>query len=402
MPVTFSVATHPANAVNIGPHYQDGLTGEEVLARACRERHTKVSEVLQFALAGSEGSGRDFTSKNPNLIPSHNGFVHTVIEAYNKHHALVIRPDDLLRASFVVHEGKKGLLIVAEGTRHSLDFGAMARQMVGLIDKNVADPTLRAWALPTFTTTTETDTTVSAVLLMATLKAYFSYGFAGIRCGIPRVTLLGEKNDWVDILGRLEKLKEYGVETITWYHLLRPVIARFVAVFDAPDSEENREFWGKVAHYQRGGSRPSYYSGWINAFNVFSKEGSGSGTSSIRCAIFSVLLRYKFHTDSQSATTQTAPDAMHAANFWRTHARYASKDLVLDDTPYHRIESSDVPPGYAEVDVTLDDNGEMFECVMVAGTIGTQVSSSGDRALSKSGESDTVSPAAGWWMFVKK
>ncbi|KAJ6582684.1 hypothetical protein DFH09DRAFT_1360469 [Mycena vulgaris] len=326
----------------------DNFCPVQVLARACGEQYEKAPGVLQFALAGSEGS----YAKNPNLIPSHNGFVDTVIKAYNEHHALVIRPDDVWLAvlsqfNFFVNANAE-LLRASFGTRHSLDLGAMARQMVGLIDKNVADPTLRAWALPTFTIPTETDTTVSAVLLMATLKAYFSYGFAGILCGIPRVTLLGEERYWVDVLGRLEKLKEYGVETIAWYHLLRPVIARIVAAFDAPDSEENREFWGK------------------------------------------------------SATTQTAPDAMHAVTFWRTHAMYAPKDLVLDDTPYHRIECSEVASGYAEVDVTLDDNGEMFECVMVAGTIGTQVSSSGDRALSESGEGDTVSPAAGWWMFMKK
>jgi hypothetical protein len=180
---------------------------------------------------------------------------------------------ELLRANFVAHEGKKELVIVAEGTRYSLDFGAMSRQMVDLIEKNVVDPTLREWAMPNFTTTTVNDTTVSAVLLMATLKAYFSYGFCGICCGIPRVTLQGEKSDWVNILERLEKLKEYGVETIAWYHLLRPVIARFVTAFDTPDSKDNVDFWQKIAHYHAGGSGPSYYSGWVNAFNVFSEKG---------------------------------------------------------------------------------------------------------------------------------
>ncbi|KAJ6582655.1 hypothetical protein DFH09DRAFT_1439505 [Mycena vulgaris] len=181
MPFTFSAAMPPANAMNIGPLYQDGLTGEQVLARTCGEQYEKASEVLQFALSGSEGSDRDFTT-------------------------------------------------------------------------------------------------------------------ASSTC------------------------------------------------------EENREFWGKVAHYQRGGSGPSYYSGRINVFNVFSKEGEWLG-----------------HKLDTSATTQTAPDAMYAATFWRTHA-------------------FDVPPSYAEVDVMLDDNDKMFECVMVAGTIGTQVSSSGDHALSENGE----------------
>ncbi|KAJ7443106.1 hypothetical protein FB451DRAFT_95138 [Mycena latifolia] len=413
MPVTFSVASHPANVVRIGYLADNGLTGEQILARACRAQHKEVDKVLQFAVAGSNGSGRDFETTHPNLLPQHNGFVHTVITAYNEHHALVIRPDDvwlailcqfnffvnanaeLLRASFVAHEGKQELLIVAEGTRNDLDFGAMARQMADLVDKNVTDPALRAWALPAFSTTTATDTTAAAVLLMATLKEYFSYGFGGICCGIPRVTLDGEQSDWEDILGRLEKLKEYGVETVAWYHLLRPVIARFVAAFDAPESPENVDFWGKVAHYQRGGSGPSYYSGWINAFNVFSKKG--------------VWLGHSLDTTIPSAT---APESLSAEAFWATYGtrsvaparrpRAAPLELVLDGAPFHRLNTNSVPPGYAEVDVALDDNGTKFACAMIAGSVGMRVTSSGDAALSADGRDDTVRPVAAWWIYTKK
>jgi hypothetical protein len=77
-------------------------------------------------------------------------------------------------------------------------------------------------------------------------------------------------------------------------------------------------------------------------------------------------------------------------------------DLVFDGTPYHRLDSDRVPPGYAEVDVKLDDNGEKFDCVMIAGTVGTHVTSSNDLALSPTGKDDVVSPVAGWWIFIKK
>ncbi|KAJ7758375.1 hypothetical protein B0H16DRAFT_1885359 [Mycena metata] len=77
-----------------------------------------------------------------------------------------------------------------------MDFGSMARQMVGLLQKFIVDPTLRAWVLPKFSTTTVMDTTVGAIM-MSTLKAYFEYTFAEIEYGIPRVTLDGTKVDWV-------------------------------------------------------------------------------------------------------------------------------------------------------------------------------------------------------------
>ncbi|KAJ7242653.1 hypothetical protein C8J57DRAFT_1192179 [Mycena rebaudengoi] len=229
MPVTFFVAPHSANSVNVR-RAAEGFTAREILAAACPQQNEKAKEILQFSFSTGPdaGSRRDLTTKIKNLLPNNNGFVRTVIKAYNGHHALVIRPDDvwlaitafqgpldsadqfnffvntnaeLLRTNFVAHGGKMGLRIVNECTCHGLlDFGSMARQMVDLIEKNVVDPTLREWVIPSFTTTTENDTTVAAVLLLATFKEFFRYEFCGIICGIPRVMLEGEKSDWVNIL----------------------------------------------------------------------------------------------------------------------------------------------------------------------------------------------------------
>ncbi|KAJ6527118.1 hypothetical protein B0H19DRAFT_969986 [Mycena capillaripes] len=393
MPVTFKVSTHPANPMKSrGDH-----TAKDILAGACNDQYRKAEEILQF---GFSCRGSEYM---PGIVPQDNGFVWTLISAYNQHHALVIRPDDvwltilsqfnffvnaraeLLRANFVAHEGKKELVVHASGTRYNVDFGAMAQQMVDLIDKNVVDPTLREWVIPRFTTTTANDITVSAVLLMATLKAYFSYGMS-LGCGIPQVTLEGEKTDWVDILGRLEKLKEYGIETTAWYHLLRPVIARFVAAFDAPSSSENVEFWGRIAHHHTEMSGQDEYSGWITAFTAFNVDGEWIGNGL-----------------DLTAAAQEPPELMTAQQFWATYAESSVRhDLVLDGTPYHRIDREEVPAAYAEVDVKLNDNGEMFDCIMVAGLVGTQVTASGDLVLSAAGKDDVIRPLSGWWIFTKK
>ncbi|KAF8143567.1 hypothetical protein K438DRAFT_1993783 [Mycena galopus ATCC 62051] len=410
MPVSFPVATHPAKPYPF-TNGRAGYTAEETLATACKDQHTGAGEILQFSLSSdTDGSGRNLNAKHPNIVPNQNGFIATLLDAYTQDRALVIRPDDvwlailcqfnffvtaraeLLRANFVAHKGKQELTIVAmPATRYTVDFGDIARQMAGLIEKNVVDPSLRAWVTPSFTTTTPNDTTVGAVLLMATLKNYFNYKVIMFGCGIPRVTLEGERSDWVDILGRLEKLKEYGLESIAWYHLLRPVIARFVAAFDDPASAENVDFWQRVAHYVPGGSgRGDYYTGWISAFTAFTKKGEWMGNP--------------LNTTAEAAT---APETFTAAQFWQT---YSDSDrwrlpviekLVLDGTPYHSLHRGAVPPGYGEVDVLLIDNGERFECAMVAGSVGTRVLSSGDRALSAGGADDTVQPVAGWWLFVK-
>ncbi|KAJ7762050.1 hypothetical protein DFH07DRAFT_903245 [Mycena maculata] len=406
MPVSFPVATHPAKPFT----GRKGHTAKETLALACPDQDTKAGEIFQFSFPLEShgkskdglGSEHDFYTKTLDLIPNQNGFVATLLDAYTKDRALVVRPDDVWLAilnHFVAHKGKRELVIDARPqTRYTINFGDVARQMADLIEKNVVDPALRAWAMPAFTTTTANDTAVSAVLLMATLKHYFEYKILAGGCGIPRVTLEGERSDWVNILGRLEKLKEYGIETTAWYHLLRPVITRFVAAFDAPTSPANVDFWQCVAHYEPGGSgRGDYYTGWLTAFTVFNKEGQWLG-----------------HRLDTTAAPGTDPETLTAAQFWATYSTPDQRrglvyddephHLVFDDTPYHRLGGGKVPPGYGEVDVKLVDfdDGKTFDCVMVAGTVGTRVSSSGDRALSASGADDTVQPVAGWWLFVKE
>ena len=79
--------------------------------------------------------------------------------AYNQHHDLVWRPDDVwqailtqfslyvqnaegLRAKFVDFQGKRELTIEALGTLHTVDFVDLAKRMVDeQIIKNIKDPT---------------------------------------------------------------------------------------------------------------------------------------------------------------------------------------------------------------------------------------------------------------------
>jgi len=251
------------------------------------------------------------------------------------------------------------------------------------------DPSLRDWVLPSFSTTTLNDTTACAVTMMATLKAYFNYSSIHIACGIPYVTLEGTKKDWENILGRLEKLKDYGIQTIAWYHLLVPVISRFVQAFDRPQSSENVDFWQKVAHFEAGFSGPSYYSGWISAFCVFNDRGQWLG--------------YRLREDLE---TREAPESLSAEKFWSTYAEYGlrSSQLILDGTCYHSVESRKIPPSYAEVAVKIVEQatGETFDSTMIAGLLGTRVSSSGDTELSATGMDDTVRPVVGWLIFTNK
>ena len=154
----------------------------------------------------------------------------------------------------------------------------------------VVDKTFVEWTLPDFTTTTLNDTTICSVLLMSTLQKYdpsylslpcsysislryFSYGI-GITCGIPSVTLLGDKADWLRLLARLDRLPELGDEPAEWADMLRPILTRFVSAFDGhPDIQ----FWSHVVNRDDSLCGTDYLSGWITAFCMWDCDGKRLG-----------------------------------------------------------------------------------------------------------------------------
>jgi len=92
-------------------------------------------------------------------------------------------------------------------------------------------------------------------------------------CGIPSITLLGEKSDYESLLARLGKLSIFGQEPHTLCRLLTPILTHFVNVFDAPPVPE---FWNKICHY-KGGSGGPYIGGWITAFCAWNTRGVWQG-----------------------------------------------------------------------------------------------------------------------------
>ncbi|KAF8966098.1 hypothetical protein BDZ97DRAFT_1809483 [Flammula alnicola] len=368
MPAHFNVAAHDANPVRAS--YKPLLNADELLANTwgAKAKTLRSAELLQTSLHAGK---QDFSA----IHGQHNGFVNTVTTAYNEHHHLILRPDDVwiailgqfnfyvnahaeeLRHHFVKHEGKKELTVEAFGTRYTVNFGDLAKQMSQKIHENVVDKGLKDWILPDFSTSSHNDTVVCAVLMMATLKAYFSYTFE-LTCGIPSVTLEGEKSDWEKLLSRIDKLNDFGPEPAAWATLLRPILTRFVKAFDG---EPDLDFWGRVCHYHSGGSGPTYLSGWVTAFCVWSNTGEWQGPSL---------------TGAQVTRN------------WLNIPR-----LTLDGVEYSIIDSKDVPTGFCEVDVKLDDNGQVFDCMMVSGHLATIIE----------GEmKDSVRPLPSWFMFIKE
>ncbi|KAH6684720.1 hypothetical protein B0J14DRAFT_442695, partial [Halenospora varia] len=347
MPVTIQVADHPANAITAS-RYPDP-TAEELLQLSCPAQYSKK-------LPGTKVFSSFDTESNPNIVAADNGFLDTVLRAYDSHHHLRIRPEDIwftilvqlncyinahaeeMRDFFVSHKEKKRLSIYREaivGKDGEPDFGKFAFMMTSLLDQNIKDKSLKNWVLPNFTTTTKADQAVASVIMMSTLQAYFDY-YNPITCGIPSVTLLGEQEDWEKLEARIEKLSTFGKQPAEWQTLLKPVLSRFVKTFDDPESEELRDFWQKICHKEVYGCDGEVTtSGWINAFFYWNEEGRPFRSE------------YNLH-------------------IW---------DLKLDDVQYHEMDLDKYPSGQVSVPVNLAEDGM---AKMVAGSCGMQVSNTKD------------------------
>lgn len=379
MPTTISIVDHPAKEWT-----QSKIdTPESLIRAACPEPYSRCQRMVQSSFTNSE-------LQRSHVSASKNGFVWAAYHAYSEHYHLIIRPEDVwfailtqlsfhinanaeqLRNFFVQHTGQQELMAVS----HVANFGALAVQMTGLIAKNVVDPALREWVMPSFTTTTATDRVVAAILFMGAMQKYFSYRMV-VDCGLPSITLLGEVEDWKEILKRLDKIDLLGEEPQRFAAMLRPVLQHMILSFEDPTSTDVATFWNTIVHRTRG-SGTDYLSGWLTAFCFWDADGKAKTRS----------MHYEFS----------------------------------GDVAFPTVKTKTVPAGFAFVPVEVDDNGNLYSATMVAGSVGiaalTQNASSTALRISSvlneqqnpvdgatvdtspnEAVRDTVQPVSGWWML---
>jgi hypothetical protein len=185
-------------------------------------------------LAAAE-EDEDDGKNSEKIIPSSNGFVHTILHAWEQDLHLTLRPDDVwlcilsqfsffvngraeaLRHFFVAHEGKKEVILNIQPHRlETVDVGAAAQGLVRLVkgnmvDGEMVDGEMVEWLMPGFSTTSEHDRATAAMVVLGVVKQFFSYSVTE-GCGFPSVTLEGEGRDWVELVQRVGRLAMFGEE----------------------------------------------------------------------------------------------------------------------------------------------------------------------------------------------
>ena len=252
-----------------------------------------------------------------------------------------------LRKYFVDHRGKRKLQILQD----RFDFRKFCVQMADLIAENVKNPALKDWIMPSFSTTTDGDKVAAAIIMMGTMQKYFAY-FGGISCGIPSVTLLGERADWQDILDRLSFLSKFGdehEELLLWNSVLTGIISKFVHTFDEPDSPGVVSFWQRSVHqYSDNYTGEKRITGWIQAFCFWHANGNPLAANNV----------------------------LQMTEDWREAVKENGVNYWLDGVHLGQMKWNDVPNGYAHVPVHLKFNTSpptKLLTTAIAGSVGWRV-----------------------------
>ncbi|KAK3597433.1 hypothetical protein CHS0354_040174 [Potamilus streckersoni] len=230
------------------------------------------------------------------------GLVATVVEAYNKHIALELSPDDLWcliiqgvathlsdeeaaekhRKTFVNHSGKKKLMVdggkynikpkgICEPNHNQKGWVGFVEEIAELINHNtkcdIADMMTKS-----FSTTGPMESQVFRCCLMEAMQNYFEY-VCYLACGIPEICLLGTLDDYKNIKERVDRLSELLPDLDWWFIKVHKIIDNFVSSIEGkPDID----WWNRIVTKKPVGSGgQTTLSGWLGDMFPYSTDFEG-------------------------------------------------------------------------------------------------------------------------------
>jgi len=215
-------------------------------------------------------------------------FLMGLTKAYQEHRPFIISPDiiwSLIEQGFaryitlnnhkfknrlVNFQGKKELTIaINEDTNNPKKWNAIFPQFVNQIERFTGKDyvnNLRA----DFSTTTTDSKIISEITLMESVKTYFDYRVILMGCGISKITIEGDIQDWNNLLKKIDYIETFDLQW--WTKELRPIINEII---HTKEGIKNTDFWNNMIQL---GNEVPYRSheridGWITKFYPFLLSG---------------------------------------------------------------------------------------------------------------------------------
>jgi hypothetical protein len=225
---------------------------------------------------------------------THNNFINTFLESYNLHLPLLIRPDDImltlqmafstcvnnnaeeLRHLFVSHAGKVKLEVFSD----SFNTQYFCTEFKKKLTESIKDPKFAEIFTTSYSTTTPLISTVSNMLLMNTLKEYFSFNMV-LGCGIPSIYMGGTQKDWIKLKDFYNYMKGFfkTTELKDWFDHMDVIMNMFIEMrllsesgtVDATDTM--KKMWSRVITYiPYGSGGDKLLGGWLRLLVPYSSS----------------------------------------------------------------------------------------------------------------------------------
>lgn len=212
-----------------------------------------------------------------------NGLIATIHTCYDQHRPLLLSPDAIwlticqavsihINKHFEQYKGKlfKNAAPVELRFRDdSLEYKSKSWvNIIKLLSKQTQEYTRSdyyTFFVPKFSTTDNINTVAYQITMLECFRKAFVY-IADSGCGIPNISLSGEKKDWETILHQLDKLSDLGLSE--WGENIKPIIQEFINVYDG---KIDKEFWQRI--YKTASEyNATYISGWIIKFFPYLKS----------------------------------------------------------------------------------------------------------------------------------
>lgn len=217
-----------------------------------------------------------------------NGFMQAIHTAFSKHLPIMLVPDDIwhvflsqisllinqdpekYRDSFVSHKGKEIIRIREDGLMAgNIKYSKMWESVFPRFEESMNE-LMKLDMNVKFTTTTKAHYTVSQIIIMDSMKAFFDYRVK-TKCGFPEIRVGGTTEDW-GLLQR--KMGEVCEKTfVDWdKNNYKEIIDECKNVLN---DDGNPKFWENLYHYEgakRSGRTPTT-SGIVNDLFPITSDG---------------------------------------------------------------------------------------------------------------------------------
>jgi hypothetical protein len=225
-------------------------------------------------------------------INSH-GFFGGALYAFSNHYPFAISPDHIfqtilegwsihvekhseeLRKCFVSHKDKKKIEVRRDDFIKGSDNNPWSELFEEFAQKIKiqTNPSLYDTVNDGKFSTTDINAIISRnISLMSLTKHYFDFSFT-TSCGFPSITLIGEKEDWILLKNKVDKMKSFMTSDFAnkWIPALHSILDKFV---DSYDNKVDKFFWSSMVKYAStsGSGADTYISGWINVLFPYLSE----------------------------------------------------------------------------------------------------------------------------------